>query len=98
MDDLQSRIKRRKNKVTLVALSGVVLWIVLSIIGMRSPNENGPAIVDSEMTVYVCTGNYASAYHKSKSCRGLGNCKASVKALMRTSAIKGGRKACRICW
>ena len=53
---------------------------------------------NSETTVYICTGKYAKTYHCTSKCRGLGNCKASVKTVTRSGAEKAGRRACKVCW
>lgn len=59
-----------------------------------------PAVLASgaDPAVYVCTGKYATSYHSTAKCKGLGNCKASVKSISRSSAVKAGRKPCKACW
>ena len=51
----------------------------------------------AEPTVYICTGSHSAVYHRSSKCRGLGNCRASIKAVTKSAAEKAGRRACRIC-
>lgn len=48
--------------------------------------------------VYVCTGGYATKYHKTSKCRGLGNCKAEIVSVTEESAIRDGRTRCGICY
>lgn len=59
---------------------------------------NRSVMSSSETTVYICTGKYAKTYHSTTKCRGLGNCQSSVKAVTQTSAVKAGRRACKVCW
>jgi hypothetical protein len=50
-------------------------------------------------TVYVCTGNYAYAYHSRDNCAGLNNCKGEIRYTDVYSAINThGRKPCCRCW
>lgn len=56
------------------------------------------AASETDPVVYICTGKYATTYHRSSKCRGLGNCKASVKSLSQSAAVKSGRKPCKACW
>ena len=49
-------------------------------------------------TVYVCTGGYATKYHKTSKCRGLGNCKAEIVSVTEESAIRDSRTRCGICY
>lgn len=44
--------------------------------------------------VYICTGPTAYAYHLSRSCRGLSNCKHSIETVSRSKAESAGRKLC----
>lgn len=46
--------------------------------------------------VYICTGEYATSYHSDRECAA-GNCKATVKAITQSEAIRLGRKACGRC-
>lgn len=48
--------------------------------------------------VYVCTGGYATKYHRTKDCRGLGNCKGDVVSMPESEATRQGRTKCGICW
>ena len=49
-------------------------------------------------TVYVCTGGYATKYHCTKDCRGLGNCKGEIVSMVENEAVSQGRSKCGICW
>ncbi len=77
-------------KILLVTLFAV-LW---SPVCLTVP-ENGSA---SDEIVYVCTGAYATRYHKTKDCRGLNNCRGQVRAISLTQAMKDGRTPCEICY
>ncbi len=48
--------------------------------------------------VYICTGQYATSYHKTSDCKGLGNCKADIKSITMQEAQRLNRKPCRICY
>jgi len=50
-------------------------------------------------TVYVCTGDYAYAYHSRSNCPGLNNCKGDIKYTDENNATQNlGRKPCCRCW
>lgn len=51
-----------------------------------------------ENMVYICTGQYAKAYHRSSKCSGLGNCKANIKQISLAEAKKMGRTPCGKCY
>lgn len=48
--------------------------------------------------VYICTGSSSKAYHRTSYCRGLNNCRASVKAVSKATAVQMGRVPCKICY
>lgn len=45
-------------------------------------------------TVYICTGKYSKKYHYVSDCRGLSNCKSSIKEVSLTEAKNIGRTLC----
>ena len=47
-----------------------------------------------ENMVYICTGQYAKAYHRNKNCSGLGNCKGEIKQVSLEDAKRKGRTPC----
>lgn len=47
--------------------------------------------------VYICTGSYATAYHKTKDCVS-GSCKAEIKEVTLKEAQSMGRKPCKKCY
>lgn len=51
-----------------------------------------------ESSVYICTGQYAKAYHKSRNCRGLGNCRGDIKQVSIEEAKRMGRTPCGYCY
>jgi hypothetical protein len=70
-------------KKSLRILSLIIFFSVLS--AFRSPN----------VTVYLCDSETAYAYHLSKNCRGLNNCKHEIIAVSKETAIGTyGRKIC----
>lgn len=48
--------------------------------------------------VYVCTGKYAKAYHKTEDCKGIKSCKAAVKKVTLEKAKNMKRTACKYCY
>ena len=48
--------------------------------------------------VYICTGKYATTYHRSRSCSGLSNCKGSVESVSKSYAESIGRNQCKRCY
>lgn len=58
-----------------------------------------PALSFSDSnTVYICTGKYAKAYHKSTDCRGMKACKGETKTVTLEQAQKMGRTPCGYCY
>lgn len=52
-----------------------------------------------EQTVYVCTGNYAYAFHSHSNCPGLSNCRGQIQYASASYAIYNmGRRPCCRCW
>jgi hypothetical protein len=55
--------------------------------------------IKNAQTVYVCTGEYAYAYHSRNNCPGLNNCKGDIKYTDEYNAKQNlGRKPCCRCW
>lgn len=55
--------------------------------------------LNSNQTVYVCTGSSAYAYHSRSNCSGLNNCKGEIRYTDEYTARTGlNRKPCCICW
>lgn len=50
----------------------------------------------AEEKVYICTGKSAKRYHRTSNCRGLNRC--SGKIVSKSSAEKGNRTPCKICY
>lgn len=51
----------------------------------------------SQEAVYICTGQYAKAYHTNRNCLGLSNCAGEVKEVSLQDAEDIGRHACGFC-
>lgn len=47
--------------------------------------------------VYICTGKSAKVYHYDRNCKGLCNCKSSIKKVAIEDAVKMNRRPCKIC-
>ncbi len=56
-----------------------------------------PSVAQGEKKVYICTGKYAKRYHKTKSCKGLNNCKGEIRTITFKEASKR-RTPCKICY
>lgn len=55
--------------------------------------------IPNTQIVYVCTGQYAYAYHSRSDCPGLGNCKGEIRYTDQyTAENKLGRVPCCRCW
>lgn len=48
--------------------------------------------------VYICTGPYSTAYHKTRHCTGLNNCSMEIKKIQKNKAISMGRHKCGYCY
>lgn len=54
---------------------------------------------NNQRIVYICTGQYAYAYHSRPDCPGLNNCKGEIKYTNEYTAINQlGRVPCCRCW
>lgn len=54
---------------------------------------------EKNQTVYVCTGNYAYAYHSNSNCAGLSNCKGEIRYTEENyAAYNMKRLPCCRCW
>ncbi len=54
---------------------------------------------ENSLTVYICMGQYAEAYHSRPDCAGLGNCKSDIKYTDQYTAINNfRRRPCCRCW
>lgn len=48
--------------------------------------------------VYICTGPYSKAYHKTSDCMGLSRCSGDIEGITEDEAIDEGRHKCRFCY
>lgn len=54
--------------------------------------------INNTKKVYICTGEYAYAYHNNPNCNGLSNCKGDIKYTNENYAVQNlERKPCCIC-
>lgn len=69
------------------------LFVTLLITSFGCEEDNGSP------SVYVCTGDYAYAYHANSYCSGLNNCKGEIVFVSTNKAKKMNRKKpCDICY
>ena len=77
-----------------LVLSFITLWALT----FAMPAEEYSPLQTEQTFVYICTGEYAKAYHAYSDCRGLGNCRASIKKITKAEAQHNGRVPCKICY
>jgi hypothetical protein len=67
---------------------------------LKSPiSENVVRSTENSLTVYICMGQYAEAYHSRPDCAGLGNCKSDIKYTDEYTAVNNfRRRPCCRCW
>ena len=63
-----------------------------------SVSQHYEITTNQSATVYVCTSVYATKYHCTKDCRGLGNCKSNKVSISESEALRQSRSKCGICW
>jgi hypothetical protein len=67
----------------------IILFLFLLTPLMSSTTDTG---------VYVCTGNYAKAYHKTSDCRGIKSCKSDIIKMSLYEAKSSGKTPCGFCY
>lgn len=76
------------------------LALLLGQLFFEQPNmatENNDKTV--ETYVYVCTGGSSKRYHKTSSCKGLDNCKGTIKKVSLSYAEDTMKRTpCKICY
>lgn len=68
----------------------ILLVLSLSLVPLLSSSQSDK--------VYICTGQYATTYHRTPKCSGLGNCKAEIKAVTLSEAKSKNRRPCQRCY
>jgi hypothetical protein len=53
---------------------------------------------ENSETVYICDSKNATKYHSKENCGGLQNCKAEIKEIKKSEAIRLDRTECLKCW
>jgi len=77
----------------------VFLSAALMLIPLTFSHGTRNKAVEGEKMVWICTGEYAYAYHKNKNCRGLNRCSCEIKKVTLKEAKKRERsKPCKICY
>ncbi len=85
--------------VIMKKIIGFILVIFCCAIVAFNGNYNAPQQLQTQDSyVYVCTGKYATKYHRYKGCKGLGNCKASIVKMTKQEAEKRGKTPCSLCY
>lgn len=82
-------------------MKSTVLKATIGLILLLTPTIETTAINNSASrggNVYICTGEGAYSYHRTKSCRGLNRCSASIKCVSKSHAESIGRTPCGICY
>ena len=73
----------------------LLLFLMLPLFSGASVNQTKePA---KETTVLICTGKYATKYHSHK-CKGLSNCKGTIKKITLSDAIDKKFTPCGYCY
>ena len=52
----------------------------------------------SDSRVYICTGAYSRAYHKTSDCMGLIRCSGDIEEITKSETIDEGRHKCGFCY
>ena len=52
----------------------------------------------SSKRVYICTGPYSRAYHKTDNCIGLSRCSGDIEGITEVEAKDEGRHRCHFCY
>ena len=77
----------------------LVVALIFCSCGDSDSNDEGKIFgIFNKETVYICTGHSAKRYHRTKSCSGLGNCKASIEEVSKSEAKEMGRTPCKKCY
>jgi len=76
----------------------IFILIFLSYDGSAQKGNNAVSINKKDELVYLCTGYWASAYHKNSKCDGILSCKQTIVKINKTEALKKGRKSCKMCY
>lgn len=75
----------------------LLLLLACVALAMTTPASTTEHTDNLPKSVYICTGKSAKVYHYDSDCKGLGNCKASVRKVDLETAIDMGRRPCKIC-
>lgn len=63
----------------------------------KETTKTTPKNQTKQEVVYICTGGYATKYHRNKKCKGLDNCKGRIIEIPKSEAMKKGRTPCKLC-
>lgn len=75
----------------------ILLTFVLLVSGVV-PQVRTQSANNKPTIVWICTGKYATTYHAHKNCKGLNNCKGTIKATTLQKALDMKRRACKSCY
>ena len=65
---------------------------------VAQPIGGASTAAEKDNYVYICTGKSSKRYHKTDRCKGLDNCKGTVKKVTLSQAEDKGRTPCKICY
>lgn len=88
-------MKKNLLKTVIGLGSSILLFMGYLVLSSFTSRDNN---VQAQETVYICTGENSTKYHKSKDCSGLRNCKGSIKQISLEQAKKMGRTPCKKCY
>ena len=75
-----------------------LLLTLLMLAATGTVNDKTGIDSTKETYVYICTGPQSKKYHKTKGCRGLNRCSASIIQISLSKAKSMGRGPCGICY
>lgn len=67
-------------------------FLLIALLNLSGISKNNHSDFKAENMVYVCKSEGAYAYHLTKKCRGLGNCKHDIIQVSIAEAYKLGKK------
>lgn len=75
--------------ITLII--ALTLWIAGGVVSCSE-------VISGNKTVYICSGEMSSKYHKNVSCDGLDNCSGKIYDIKKKVAEEYGYTPCRFCY
>ena len=82
-------------QIMFIAITATML---LGFSSCRNSHKRVSVPIDSNSKVWVCTGSNSKRYHAYNDCKGLSNCRASVKEISLQEAESMGCTPCKKCY